>query len=217
MRYETVLFDLDGTLLDTSEGIVKGVEHTLKLMGLPLLSSEQCKTFIGPPVLNSFIRECSMSEAAARSAVEIYRKRYKEKGLYQSKKYKNIKQLLVNLKKNNCKISIATLKREDFAKTIMNHFGLFSYFDSIRGIDQNDSLTKKDIIVSCLEDLKQIDYSKAVFIGDSEYDAEGAREAGIDFIPVTYGFGFKNEVEADRYSNVFIAKNPKSLSDYLLA
>lgn len=217
MRYETVLFDLDGTLLDTSEGIIKGVEHTLSEMGLPQLPLERCKSFIGPPILSSFIRECSLSETDARRAVEIYRHRYKEVGLYESKKYKYIKQLLLNLKNNYCTISIATLKREDFAKKLMKHFSLYDYFDSIRGIDKNDSLTKKDIILQCLNDLKQTDYRKAVFIGDSEYDAMGAQEAGVDFIPVTYGFGFINKEEASRYKNVFIAENPKKLLYYLLS
>jgi phosphoglycolate phosphatase len=216
MRYSTVIFDLDGTLLDTSEGIMVGVNYTAEKLGLPELTSERKKSFIGPPLIDSFIREFDLSENKAREAVGIYRQRYNEKGLYEAKQYNRIKELLVTLKEKNCKTAVATLKRDDFAKQILSHFELAEYFDVIKGIE-NDNNSKSEIILMCLKKLEQNDLSKVVMVGDSEYDAIGAEQVGIDFIAVTYGFGFKDRTDVRNYKNILIAENIEDIKSCLIS
>jgi phosphoglycolate phosphatase len=215
MKYSTVIFDLDGTLLDTSEGIMAGARYTASKMGSLELSIEQQKSFIGPPVMDSFIRECGLTSSDARKAVEIYRQRYKEQGLYEAKQYEQVKELLITLKEKEMKTGVATLKRDDFAKSILRHFELSSYLDCIVGIDDQDTHSKSDIILMCLKELKESNFSKVVLIGDSTFDAIGAEQVGIDFIAVTYGYGFKNKQEANNVKNIFIAQNVADLINYL--
>lgn len=215
MRYSTVIFDLDGTLLDTSEGIMLGASYTANIMGAPKLTIEQQKSFIGPPLIDSFIRECGFTENEARKAVKLYRDRYNEKGLYEAKHYNKVKELLASIKGKKYKTAVATLKRNDFAKKIIKHFELSQYFNAINGIDNKDTHSKSDIISMCLKEVEQSDLSKVVMIGDSIYDAIGAEEVGIDFIAVTYGYGFKNKEEASQSKNVFIAQNVDDIIKYL--
>lgn len=211
MKYSTIIFDLDGTLLDTSEGIMVGASYTANKMGVNSLTSQQQKSFIGPPIIDSFIRECGFTTSKAREAVRIYRQRYEEKGLYEAKHYNQIKQLLVELKEKKYKTAVATLKRDDFAKKILDHFELSSYFDSIVGIDEQDTHSKAEIILKCLKEIGEQDHSKVVMVGDSIYDAIGAKQVGIDFIAVTYGFGFEGKHDASGCKNVFIAESVNEL------
>jgi phosphoglycolate phosphatase len=214
-RYSTVLFDLDGTLLDTSEGIINGVEHTAKKLGLPTISRERMFSFIGPPVLESFVREFKISIEKAKEAVQIYRTRYEEKGLYEAKRYKNIENILDSLKKIGMHLGIATLKRDDFAKKIISHFSMSSYFECVFGIDSNDTKSKSEIIKSCIVKMSQNEKAQIVYIGDSEYDAMGAQEAGIDFIAVTYGFGFKDAVDAQAWNPIAVVQSVENLLQIL--
>jgi len=215
MKYSTVIFDLDGTLLDTSEGIMLGASYIANIMGAAELTIDQQKSFIGPPPVHSFMRECGFPESKAKESVELYRQRYKEKGLYEAKQYYLIKELLISLKENKYKTAVATLKRDDLAKLILEHFELSTHFDTIIGIDDQDTLSKFDIILMCLNEIEQNDLSKVVLIGDSIYDALGAEQVGIDFIAVTYGYGFKNKEEASSSKNVFIAENVEEIIKYL--
>lgn len=215
MKYSTVIFDLDGTLLDTSKGIMLGASATANKMGAPELTIDQQKSFIGPPLMDSFIRECGFSVNEARKAVELYRQRYNEKGLYEATHYHQIKEILISLKEKRCKTAVATLKMDDFAKEILKHFGLAQYFNSINGIDDKDTHSKSDIISMCLKEMEQNDSSKAVMIGDSIYDAIGAEQLDVDFIAVTYGYGFKNKEEASKSKNVFIAESVNDIITFL--
>lgn len=214
MKYSTVIFDLDGTVLDTAEGIMIGANYTAIQMGVPELTVEQQRSFIGPPPLKSFMRECGFTEDVAREAVKIYRNRYKEKGKFEAKHYQNIKELLTALKEKNCTTAVATLKRDDLAKEILGNFELNTYFDSINGVDDADTLSKSDLILMCLKELGQSDLSKVVLIGDSIHDATGAEEVGIDFIAVTYGYGFENKIEASKCKHVSIAENVEDLLEF---
>lgn len=191
--YKTVIFDLDGTIADTSIGIVQCVEHTIKELGLPEIKLESKLNFVGPPLLESFQRECLLSEQQARQAVSIYRKRYENEGLFEAEIYTGIKDVLAKLNKENFKIGIATLKREDFAKKMMQHFNLYHYFNSIVGIDNNDLRTKADTIRICMSQITTNASDQVLMVGDSKYDFSGASEVNIDFCGVTYGFGFNKE------------------------
>ncbi|PEL07017.1 HAD hydrolase-like protein [Bacillus sp. AFS017336] len=214
MKYSTIIFDLDGTLLDTAEGIMIGANYTAIQMGASELTVKQQKNFIGPPPIKSFMNECGFTEEQAREAVKIYRNRYKEKGKFEAKHYRFIEELLTALKEKSYTTAVATLKRDDLAKEILKNFELSAYFDSIIGVDDADTLNKSDLIIMCLNELGQNDLSKVVMIGDSIHDANGAKEVGIDFIAVTYGYGFKNKVDVLQCKHVYISESAEDLIDF---
>lgn len=199
-KYNTFIFDLDGTLLNTSEGIVKCVEHTISILSLEEIDISAKLNFVGPPLVESFRREFCLSEELAKEAVKVYRQRYSEQGLFEAIIYPGMPEVLKYLKSQGSKILIATLKREDFAVRIMNHFGILDYFDTIVGIDMSDSLTKADTIRIGLQRIGVSSIDNVLMIGDSEYDRIGAIEVGIDFCAVTYGFGFKKGEVIENYT-----------------
>lgn len=206
------IFDLDGTLLDTSEGILESVIYTIKKLNLAMLPEETLQTFIGPPVQMSFKDKYGMSTDEAQNAGEIFRDYYKSEALMKAKPFQGIYDTLENLLKRGKKLAIATYKREDYALLISQHFGFDKYCKSIHGADNFNQLRKSDIIVMCMTELSgQI--SDSVYIGDTKHDALGAQEAGIDFLGVTYGFGFKTKEDMDEYPNVGCVCNPCNIAE----
>ena len=139
--YRGVIFDLDGTLLDTSEGVFASVRHTVEALGKPALDEATLRTFIGPPVKLSLIRLYGLDEDAANHATEIFRTQYKDHDLLKAEPYAGIKDLIRALRAQGCKIGVATLKREDYALTLLEHYHFTELCDSICGSDfcqQND-------------------------------------------------------------------------------
>ncbi len=210
-NYSVIVFDLDGTLLDTTRGVLESVRYTIKEMGLPMLSEETIGRFVGPPMQDSFVREYGVSKEIAQQAANIFREYYKTKSLLQADLYDGIIELLGLLKKQNKKIAVATYKRHDYAMDILKHFGIADYCDSMNGADNNNVLTKADILNKCLEEVGNPPRSEVVLIGDSEYDSIGAENAGIDFIGVTYGFGFRTEEDIAKHSYAAWAESGKGL------
>lgn len=188
-----VIFDLDGTLIDPVLGVVKSINYTLDALNLGSLDEKTKKSFIGPPIFISLKNTFNLSDEEAKKATEIFRAIYKEKFLYEAKIYNNIPALLQTLKQNNYKLAVATYKRQDYAELILKHFKLDTYFNFIKGADFEGKLSKKDIIRLCLENFST---NNAVMIGDTLHDEKGARDLSINFISVSWGYGFKKG-EAD--------------------
>ena len=206
-KYFAILFDIDGTLLDTSEGIISSVEYTVGKLGLRLLCEEEKKSFIGPVIFNSFKRMYpKLSDAEVKEAGEMFRNRYSTVDLMKAKLYDGVIELLKKLKSNGILIGIATYKREDYALEIVKRFGIADYCDCIIGSDVDGKLTKQDIINNCIDKLKT-DKSEILMIGDTDNDKIGAEKTGVDFLAVTFGFGYKpgDELEcltADSYEEI---------------
>jgi phosphoglycolate phosphatase len=218
MKYQNVIFDLDGTLLDTSVGILKSVDYTILQMGFQDLSQIKKQSFIGPPVKESFLREYGIDEEMANKATEIFRNRYKNHDLLEATVYPGIFPLFDMLWKNGAKIAVATLKREDYTIDILKHFKISEKCGVICGSDFQSKMTKKDVLEKCLSLIaKNIDKKYTVLIGDTEYDAIGAEEAGIDFIGVTYGFGFKTATDVQEYKYAGIAHSVEEVKLFLQA
>lgn len=209
-KIKLFIFDLDGTLADTSPGIYECHRFTnLKMRG-KAPSDEQLRGIIGGPLLNSYINRFGYSEQEARQAVAIYREHYATEGIKGAVLYPGICDTLSGLKKQGYLTAVATLKGEKLAKDILARLDIDKYFDIICGMDDRDSLTKTDLVRKCLNELNCLP-EQAVLVGDSEYDAKGADMAQVGFIGCTYGFGFAVKEEALAYDPIAVISRPIEL------
>lgn len=193
VNYNYFIFDMDGTLADTSPGVFAGVRLTLREMGEPPVPENELHRFIGPPLHQSFHDICGMDEKKAMEATLRFRSFYKVKGVFQSNLYSGMETLLRTLKADGHKLMVATLKREEQAKSLVNHLGIADCFTAVVGSDDAEQRTKKDTIEIAMS-LSGISSCEGVLmIGDSEFDAIGAAQAGVDFCAATYGFGLPPE------------------------
>ena len=212
---KNVIFDLDGTLLDTREGIIESAKYTAKELGYPELPYETMLKFIGPPIQNSFMRFYGCNESEAQYASEFFREYYKTKTLFMASPYDGIYDLCRLLKRNGIKMAVATYKREDYALELLNHFGFGEFCDPMHGADNDNVLKKEDIIRMCIDEMGA-SLEDSVLIGDTDNDAKGAAMAGIPFIAVTYGFGFKDEESLQTYPNIGVAGTPMEVAGIVL-
>lgn len=215
MKYDIVLFDLDGTIIDSSEGITKSVAYAMDKHGIAHGDNETLKCFIGPPLKEQFMKICGVDETKGTELVNTYREYYAVKGIFECSVYDGVKELLENLTNNGCRILLATSKPEKFARIILEHFALDGYFDYIAGANLDNTRTDKaKVIEYALESCRLCDSkSRAVMVGDSTHDINGAHKFGIDAVAVTYGFGNVDELE--RCGAVYVCESPRSLNCYL--
>lgn len=214
-KYDAVIFDLDGTLLDTSEGIIKSISHVMEKRSLPAIGEDVMRTFIGPPMQHSFARVFGMDKDEAFEAANDFRDVYKAGDLLLARPYDGIFDTIRVLGENGVKCGVATYKRQDYAEKILIHFGFDRVCDVMCGSDPEGKLTKKDIIENAAAKLSG-EKSRAVMVGDSDNDAAGAKEAGIDFIGVTYGFGFASDSDIAPYPYIGCADGPSGILRYVI-
>lgn len=194
--YKLILFDFDGTIADTSEGILDSHRYALKAMEHDIPAEEELRKLIGGNLLKIYTEAFGFSEEKACGAIKIYRKRYAEIGIHKACLYPGFNDLLIKLKEKGLFIGVATLKAEVFAKQMLFEMGIADYFDIICGMDRDDTLDKAAIIQKCMNRC-YCDVDETLFVGDSENDVIGACKAGVRFIGVTYGFGFVQNKKYD--------------------
>ena len=211
MKYTWFLFDLDGTLTASAEGIINCAKYALEKMGRKVPSDDAMRAFIGPPLVWSFMNVAGLSEDDAHHAVDVYRERYSVIGWKENSVYPGIAQLIRGIKKRGGKIALASAKPEKFCLQILEYFGLMPFFDRVSAISlTNHSAEKREIIMNALPD--EAERRNAVMVGDRIYDIEGAIEAGVDSVGVEYGYGSPDEfVKANA-----VAKTPDDLWDILI-
>lgn len=208
---KAVLFDLDGTLLDTSEGIMDSVKYAIHELGLSELPKETILKFVGPPIQNSLITYCGLSKEEAQKGANIFRDYYKSQALFKATPYSGIIDLLQSIKDKDIKIGVATYKREDYAIDLLKHFGIAYYCDIIHGADNENKLTKADIIDLCISELGE-SKGNVVLVGDTDHDAKGAQDAGVAFIAVTWGFGYNKQSTCSKYPYIDMIETPQDFS-----
>ena len=210
--YKLILFDLDGTLADTSEGIYGAYHYSCEQSGIPL-NENSLNGVIGGNLLRVFTDRFGLNEQAARKTIAIYRRWYEEHGIWKAKLYPGMKDVLHQLAEKYI-LGVATLKREDFAKKMLPMLGIDNCFQMICGMDVNDTLDKEQIIWKCM---KQADVkpSETLLIGDSESDLNGAVTCGVDFLAVTYGFGFKTDEVLPGQGNVGVIDKAEDITELL--
>lgn len=200
--YQYLLFDLDGTLTDSKEGIIKCVQYALEKIGIIEKDVEKLKVFVGPPLQESFKMMYGFDDETTNKAIAYYRERFKPIGMFENKVYDGIPELLKTMKEHGKINLIASSKPEVFVKTILEHFDILKYFDIVVGASLDESRNSKEAVIEeALSQLKMADqngqYSddKCVMIGDRKYDINGAKYFGLRNIGVSYGFAPEGELE----------------------
>lgn len=189
-KYELVIFDFDGTIADTSAGIIDSHKYTLKNLHLASPSDNELRTLIGNNLLKTYIEVFGLNESSSRHAVDLYRRRYSKVGIHKATVYPGFREMLSELKKAGCKIGLATLKSEKFSIVMLGEINCLPFFDYIFGMDNNDIETKTSLIKKTIE-ASFVPIEKCLYVGDTIGDYEGAKRNNIDFLGVTYGFGFE--------------------------
>lgn len=213
MKY--VLFDLDGTLTDPKEGITKCVQYALGAFGIVEDNLDNLTAFIGPPLIESFMKYYGFDEKNAWNCIEKYRERFEAVGKFENRVLDGVPQMLKKLKENGCKIALASAKPEYFAKQILEKYDLMQYFDFVKGADLNGRHTEKQSIIrEVLEKLSVESLSEAVMVGDRLHDIVGAHNCGIKCIGVR--FGYAEEGELEQYHADYIADTVGDLEKLLL-
>ncbi|MBQ1311739.1 MAG: HAD hydrolase-like protein [Blautia sp.] len=215
MKYTTVLFDLDGTLTESGEGIAKSVQYALEKQGIQEENLEKLKAFVGPPLIESFMKYYGMTRETAEKSVVFYREYFRKKGIFENAVYPGIPEMLKNLKDKGYLLAVASSKPEPFVRQIMDYFALTPFFDEITGSTLDEKRTAKvDVIEETLRRMGLSDRrDEVVMVGDKEHDVLGAAEAGLDCIGVLYGYGTREELEAAKPA--FLAETVSGLMDLL--
>ena len=203
MRFNSAIFDLDGTIMDSAQGIVRSVEYALEKMGVTEYDDERNYRFIGPPLVDSFMEYYSMSEEEALQAVAYYRERYSVTGIYEARMYDGVRELLTELKNLGVKLYIGSSKPEKYVRMILEKQGILDLFDYVAGATFDESRNNKEQVLTYLFEQVEIDKKSAVMIGDRYHDIDGAHYVKIPCIAVLYGFG--NEAEFKKHGAEYIA------------
>lgn len=192
--YENLLFDLDGTLTNSSSGIIASIAYALNKMNVKVPGADILNSFLGPPLLDSFIKYCGMQNADAARAVDYYRDRYSKKGLYENTVYPGIHRLLEMLSARGTKLYLATSKPKVYADKILEYFGLSGFFIETFGCGLDGALHEKSEVIAYAMKKQSIAAESAVMIGDRKYDILGAKVNNIKSIGVLYGYGSPAEL-----------------------
>ena len=212
MRYRWVIFDLDGTLTDSGEGIKNSTVYALERLGLPVPADSELRKMVGPPLSVGF---SLLGVPANRidGAVRLYREQYSARGKYQNRVYPGIEDCLKKLREAGLRLCVGTSKPEPLAREILSGFSLAPYFAYIAGATFDASRQNKDDVLCYL--LSATGAEDAVMVGDTHYDVIGAHRRGIPCIGVTWGYGLLSELEAAGADA--LAASPEALSDFLLS
>lgn len=195
MRYNTVLFDLDGTIVDSSPGIFNSLKYAFTEMEREIPDEKTLRKFLGPPLEYSFTQFCGFSNADAKTATELYRSRYKDFCVVESELFSGVREMLAELTDSGVVIALATTKPERFANRILAGLGIERFFTAVCGGELSRSERKETIIRESMRLCGVSNPDFAVMVGDRCYDIDGAKSVGIDSIGVLYGYGSREELE----------------------
>lgn len=215
MHYKTILFDLDGTITNSGEGIINSVIYALEKMNLDVLDQAELYSFIGPPLNDSFKKFYHLDDHFTEQAVKYYREYYQTKGIYENRLYEGINNLLTDLQQAGCALYVATSKPEIYAKQILAHFDLDHYFTGIYGASLDGERSKKgDVIEYALKSAGLTDLNGTLMIGDRSHDMIGAKENQLACLGVLYGFG--DQIELEKAGADYIAATPEEVEKIII-
>ena len=200
--YKYAFFDLDGTITDPGVGITSSVAYALDKYGIAVADKTTLYPFIGPPLIDSFMKFYGLSKEKSREAVDFYREYYSVTGIFENEVYDGIETMLETLKSRGVYICLVTSKPEEFARRIIEHYNLSDYFDMICGAAMDESRTRKsEVIRYAIDNIEKacnttLSKSEIIMIGDREHDIIGANEVGLNSLGVLYGYGSREELTA---------------------
>jgi phosphoglycolate phosphatase len=193
---KAVLFDLDGTISNSKEGITKCVQYALKHFGIDEPDLDKLSVFIGPPLVDSFMKYYSMAEEDAKIATAKYRERHAPIGVHETKMYPNTRECILELKHQGYLIGMASSKPENYCRVVLEDFDIIDLFDDVVGATMDGRLSSKE---SVLEEVfrrwSNIERQDMCLIGDTLYDVNGANHTGIACIGVSFGFGKAKDLQ----------------------
>lgn len=193
LRY--LLFDLDGTLLDTYEGVARSVVYALKSLGKPIPDQKELRRYLGPPLSDSFSRIAGLRGEEIEQAIFAYRERYETVGVYEYGFFEELLPTLEKLRERGFVLAVATAKPTEFAELVLKDAGLYAAFDFIGGATKTDERARKEQVIEyVLQTLNVADRSEALMIGDRDNDVCGAKANGIACCGVLYGYGGRTEL-----------------------
>lgn len=210
--YKTAFFDLDGTLTESGIGITRSVAYALRKFGIEETDQAKLDRFVGPPLIDSFMRFYGLSYEDAVQAVVYYREYYSVTGIFENRVYDGVVEMLQQLKAAGVQCILATSKPDGYANRILEHFALAEYFDFVAGATMDERRTKKEDVIAYA--LSQTCAENVVMIGDREHDILGGKKNGLDTIGVLYGYGSREELEAAGAD--FIAETALDLPKFIL-
>ncbi|PFA69755.1 phosphoglycolate phosphatase [Bacillus sp. AFS015802] len=214
-KYKVILFDLDGTLSDPKVGITKSVQYALHKMNIVEPDLDKLECFIGPPLQVSFAEYYNFDVTNTQKAIDLYRERFKEIGMFENELYANIPLLLKSLKEQGFTLVVATSKPTVFAEEILKHFNIEQYFELIVGSNLDGTrASKTEIIQYILNKYTEYTLGNFIMIGDRKHDIIGAINTGIDSIGVTYGYGSCEELS--HCNPTFIVDKVDQVKDILM-
>lgn len=213
--YKYIFFDLDGTLTNSSEGIIRSLEYAFDSMGMEIPPRETLKKFIGPPLAVSFRELFHFDDEMSQTMITKYRERYSVKGLFENYPYKGMPELLEIVQNSGKILAVATSKPEHFSVRITDHFDLTKYFDSVTG-SENEAEDKAAVILKACKRLNipETEFDSVLMIGDRKHDIIGAHKCGIKCCGVRYGFAPEGEFE--EYGADYITDTVEDLKNFLL-
>lgn len=214
--FDTVLFDLDGTLTDPKQGITSCVQYALAGIGIDEPELDNLTDFIGPPLKEHFMERYKLDEKTALVCVNKYRERYNPVGVYENKLYPGIDKVLAGLKSRGIRLAVASSKPTMLVEVVLEHFDLMKYFDVAAGSELDGTRTRKsDVIKYAFEllDEKGLSHKNPIMVGDRKHDIIGAKEAGIPCMAVAYGYGSMQELTAEHPD--FIAESVEAIADII--
>ena len=215
--YRYIFFDLDGTLTDSKEGIVRSARYAIDKLGFPQPEEDTMRLFVGPPLMDSFMEYCGMTAAQAEEAVAAYRERYVPIGLYENEAAPGAAALLKTLKEKGYKTALASSKPEGMCRQVCDHFGFTPWLDVISGATLHGEYTKADVIRAAMVrlGLAEKDTAGILMVGDRKFDVLGAAECGISCLGVEF-FGYAEEGELERAGAVGVVRTAEELEAYIL-
>jgi len=214
MEPQLILFDLDGTLLNTGRGIVKCIKSTLEKLDYKVPDEDVCKTFVGPPLKKRFLELYDADESTADTVMKTFREEYGKGDVFLANRYAGLEECLTTLC-TRYTLAVATYKQEDHAVQLLEKFSMASFFKAICGSDAAATMTKNQIIEKAIK-LQGANPANCLMIGDSDNDAVSAAQLGIPFIGVTYGYGFKSKADVAQFPHIACVDNPLQLKEIIM-
>ena len=200
--FQYCLFDLDGTLTDSREGITKSAQYALQHFGIEEPDLKKLEPFIGPPLKDSFMEFYGFTEEQAEEAMKFYRERFAPIGIYENEVFEGIPEMLRHLHQNRQKLAVASSKPIGFVRQILQHFEIDGYFDVIVGSELDGTRsTKEEVVEEALSQLGILELSgeerknNCAMVGDRKFDIQGAKAYGLTGVGVSFGFAGEGELE----------------------